>query len=123
MSYVSTGHERLPLIRRTGELAYSGLPVKVVITTKQTYPGLDGMREHTSTHSIEIVSFSEIPLDLALFELPEDFRERSAFPSLWDDVKSRFQRARIVHEQQFWLEPAAIWCAGQFPGLTVYGTT
>ena len=93
VSYVSTGSEGPPAIRRTGELVYSGLPAKVVTTTKQTCPGLDGMREHTSTLSIDIVSFSESPLDLALFELPEDFRERSAYPGLWDDVESRFQRA------------------------------
>lgn len=98
VSYLSTGNEGPPVIHYTGELAYSGLPAKVVTTTRQTCPGPDGMREHTSTQTIEIVEFSESPLDPALFEVPEDFRERSVFPGFWDNVRSRFERAlRRVH--------------------------
>ncbi len=98
VSYVSTGNEGPPVIHRTGELAYSGLPAKVVTTTRQTCLGLGGIREHTSTQTIEIVGFSEISLDPALFEVPEDFRERSVFPGFWDNVRSRVERAlRRVH--------------------------
>ncbi len=62
VSLLSTGNEGPPVIRRTGELAYSGLPAKVVTTTRQTCPGPDGMREHTSTQAIEIVDFSKARL-------------------------------------------------------------
>ncbi len=93
VSCLYTGNEGPPVIHYTGELAYSGLPAKVMTTTRQTCPGPDGMREHTSTKAIEIVDFFESPLDPALFEVPEYFRERSVFPGFWDNVRSRIERA------------------------------
>jgi hypothetical protein len=40
---------------------------------------------------VEIVSITEFLLDPVLFEIPEGYRERPVFPSLWSDVTKQFQ--------------------------------
>jgi hypothetical protein len=87
---VCSGNER-PVIHRTGETPFSGLPAKVVTTGRQTYLAPEGRREHTSKHIVEIVSITEFLLDPVLFEIPEGYRERPVFPSLWSDVTKQFQ--------------------------------
>ncbi len=89
---VSMGNER-PVIHRSGEPNFPGLPAKVVTTGRQTYFTSDGKREHSLKHTVEIVSLNECLLDSYLFEVPEGFRERPVFPSRWSKWAKQFQKA------------------------------
>jgi hypothetical protein len=53
-------------------------------------PGAGHLR-HTSKHIVKIVSITECLLDPVLFEMPEGYRERPVFPSLWSDVTKQFK--------------------------------
>jgi len=97
MAVVYTGDEQ-PVIHRTGEPHYSGMPAKVVTTNRQTYRTPGGSSERTSKQTVEIVSLTEGSLDPALFEVPEDFRERPVFPSLWSDYARQFQK--VLHRMR-----------------------
>jgi len=89
--HIGTIGTEQPVIHRSGEPAYSGLPAKVVTTTRQIYRSPSGSQERNSKETIEIIGLTECSLDPALFEIPKDFRERNVFPSRWDDYASRFQ--------------------------------
>jgi hypothetical protein len=90
MAVVCVGDER-PVIQRSGEKQYSGMPVNIVTTTRQTYSIPQGQKEHTSKQTVEIVSLVEVALDQVLFEVPKDFRERPVFPSRWNGWAQQFQ--------------------------------
>jgi hypothetical protein len=87
---VHVGNEQ-PVIHRSGEKQYSGLPANVITTTRQMYSTPQGQKERTSKQTVEIVSLVEVALEQALFEVPKDFRERPVFPSRWNGWAQQFQ--------------------------------
>jgi hypothetical protein len=72
MFFVTAGNcvDKIEVHRSGVEL---GFPLKVTTTLRNNLPGLDS-RIVTNTSTLEVVEFTQAPLDPALFVVPSDFR-------------------------------------------------
>jgi hypothetical protein len=84
------GNQR-PVIHRSGEKHYPGIPVQAVTTTREMYATPGGSGQAVRRQITEVVRLDECALDPSLFEVPSGFRERSLFPSRWSQYARQFQ--------------------------------
>jgi hypothetical protein len=86
--------------------AQTGFPVQQTMTSKTTYIGADGTKEHAnSKNEILVTQFVEGPLDPALFEIPQNFKQVDRIernpPAPNSQVSSLWERFRLAVSNLF----------------------
>ncbi len=111
---IFTGKVR-PVIHRSGETQYSGMPIQTLTRSHLRNPGRDDSDDGDVRQITEVVSIDECVLDPALFEVPKGFRERSLFPRRLARRWSRYSRLlrSLLHGERplvsLHLQPSRPW--------------
>ncbi len=98
VSYVAMENSR-PLIKRTGEREYVGIPARVRTTTRQRFPDPAELTECASTQTVTIVALLESTLDPMLFDIPRHYLERTNPKGFRHLLRSSLTKAG----SRFWL--------------------